>query len=217
MHQPPPYSLVSVAGHHEIQFVPEVRLPSHRLSGCLVLGPFPSQPDIGVYVRLPSDANPNQAHVDLAARGSELVSVEGDHVQLRGFEIRHGAQFQQRAQVALHGQGILLEGCHFAVRAKERDFNSANYTGKGRGAMALTRPDVFRDAEHRDYRPRPDAEICKNGTDDFTRLVTHDFYGLPRFPDEPRSVGAFRCDPNPPTPGTTVVEIELVDGTFQRR
>ncbi|MDP7254966.1 MAG: right-handed parallel beta-helix repeat-containing protein, partial [Planctomycetota bacterium] len=77
----------------------------------LVLGPFESEPDRGVYVRLPGGTNPNFEEIDLAARGSDLISVTGDFVEVRGFEIRHGAQFQQRAQVAVEGEGILLEGC----------------------------------------------------------------------------------------------------------
>lgn len=81
------------------------------VSEYLVLGPFPATRDLGVYVRLPGDADPNTVAMDLAARGSALVTVKGDFVQVRGFEIRHGAQFQQRAQVALSGEGVLLEGC----------------------------------------------------------------------------------------------------------
>lgn len=81
------------------------------VSEYLVLGPFAGEKDEGVYVRLPGDADPNTRTLDLAARGSELVSVAGDFVEVRGFELRDGAQFQQRAQAALEGEGILLEGC----------------------------------------------------------------------------------------------------------
>jgi hypothetical protein len=80
------------------------------ISEYLVLGPFPAQPDLGVYVRLPGDADPNTIAMDLAARPAPLVSVSGDFVQVRGFEIRHGTQFQQRSQVELTGEGVLLEG-----------------------------------------------------------------------------------------------------------
>ncbi len=81
-----------------------------HLAECLLLGPFPSEPDGGVYARLPGGADPNQTDADLAARGT-LVEVAGDFVEIRGFEIRHGGQFQQKAQVALEGEGLLLEGC----------------------------------------------------------------------------------------------------------
>jgi hypothetical protein len=76
----------------------------------LVLGPFPAQQDLGVYVRLPGDVDPNTVGVDLAARTNALVSVHSDFVQVRGFEIRHGAQSQQQGQVDLKGEGLLLEG-----------------------------------------------------------------------------------------------------------
>ena len=81
------------------------------VSEYLVAGPFRSESDRGVYVRLPSDADPNTTLVDLATRGSVLVKCEQDHVHFRGFEVRHGAQFQQRSLVAFHGAGCLVEGC----------------------------------------------------------------------------------------------------------
>jgi len=77
----------------------------------LLLGPFPAEPDRGVYVRLAGDEDPNKVAMDMAARGSTLVAIEGSFVRVRGFEIRHGAQFQQRAQVTLFGEGSALEGC----------------------------------------------------------------------------------------------------------
>lgn len=80
------------------------------VSEVLLLGPFPSKPDVGVYVRLKDDADPNAQVLDLAKRGT-LVEISADFVDVRGFEIRHGGQFQQKAQVALSGQGVLLEGC----------------------------------------------------------------------------------------------------------
>jgi len=80
------------------------------VSECLVIGPFPSERDEGVYVRLSGNADPNSMVMDLSARGT-LVSVNGNFVEVRGFEICHGAQFQQSAQVALEGEGVLLEGC----------------------------------------------------------------------------------------------------------
>jgi len=77
----------------------------------LVLGPFPSVADLGVYVRLAGDADPGGASLDLSARGSHLAVLAGDFVRLRGLEIRHGAQFQQRAQVRVTGRGCEVEGC----------------------------------------------------------------------------------------------------------
>ncbi len=80
------------------------------LSELMVLAPYPATPDRAVYVHLPDGGDPNRVAVDLGARGT-LLSVQADHVQVRGLEFRHGAQFQQRAQVDLSGEGLLLEGC----------------------------------------------------------------------------------------------------------
>ncbi len=76
----------------------------------LALGPFPGIPDRGVYVRLSEDEDPNHVPMDMAARG-ELVTIDADFVRFRGFEVRHGGQFQQRAQVKVHGEGVWIEGC----------------------------------------------------------------------------------------------------------
>ncbi|MEK7766663.1 MAG: right-handed parallel beta-helix repeat-containing protein, partial [bacterium] len=77
----------------------------------LVLGPFPSRPDGGVYVRLSGNASPAGAGLDLAARANALATLAGDFIELRGLEFRDGAQFQQRAQVRVTGRGCVVEGC----------------------------------------------------------------------------------------------------------
>jgi len=81
------------------------------LTEALLYGPIAAKPDRGVYLRMPDDDHPNEAELDLAARSNALIGVEADHVQVRGFEVRDGAQFQQRAQINLVGEDILLEGC----------------------------------------------------------------------------------------------------------
>ncbi|MFA9478270.1 right-handed parallel beta-helix repeat-containing protein [Phycisphaerales bacterium AB-hyl4] len=102
------------------------------VSEYLVWGPVPADgPDHGVYVRLPNDQNPNDVQLDLAARGSGLVTIRNAFTHFRGFEIRHGAQFQQQAQVFIAGEGSLLEGClvqrsewtgiEFSVAEQDRD------------------------------------------------------------------------------------------------
>lgn len=105
----------------------------------LVLGPFPSEPDLGVYVRLAKDADPNGADMDLAARGSHLVTLAGDFIQLRGFEVRHGAQFQQRAQVRVTGRGCVVEGC--LVRDSEVKGIGLEF---GRGHVQTDPPAILR-------------------------------------------------------------------------
>ena len=84
--------------------------PKPWISEAMVAGPFPGKADVGVYVRLAGDKDPNTVQIDVAARGI-LVTIEGAFVHLRGFEIRHGGQFQQRGQVSLFGEGSMVEGC----------------------------------------------------------------------------------------------------------
>jgi hypothetical protein len=90
------------------------------VSEYLVLGPVPAEYDPRVFVRLPDDADPNQAQIDLAARPGPVVSVLGDFVELRGFEIRHGSQADGEALVMVgrrsdspddtFAQGVVVEG-----------------------------------------------------------------------------------------------------------
>ncbi|NOY83085.1 MAG: hypothetical protein GXP31_18960 [Kiritimatiellaeota bacterium] len=82
-----------------------------HITGYLVLGPFRSEPDTAVYVRLPDDRDPNTAAMSLAARGSTVVRCEYDYVHIRGFEIFGGGQFQQQPLVRVAGAGCLIEGC----------------------------------------------------------------------------------------------------------
>jgi parallel beta helix pectate lyase-like protein/uncharacterized protein DUF1565 len=103
-------AVVTSATNPPAQDKPTETPPLPYVSEYLVLGPFPAPQDLGVYVRLPGNADPNTVTMDLAARTNALVSVHGNFVQVRRFEIRHGAQWQQRAQVDLRGEGLLLEG-----------------------------------------------------------------------------------------------------------
>lgn len=107
----------------------------------LVWGPIPAEgPDRGVYVRLPGDANPNDFELDLAARGSTLVTLRNPFTHLRGFDIRHGAQFQQQAQVSIEGEGALLEGC--IVRRSE--WSGVAFSATADGGDATRAPLVIR-------------------------------------------------------------------------
>ena len=102
---------VTSAEHPVDRTKPTEAQPQAYVSSATVSDPTPAQPDLGVYVRLPGEQDPNTADLDLSARGSTLVDVEADFVEVRGFEIRDGCQFQQRPQVQLTGEGLLLEGC----------------------------------------------------------------------------------------------------------
>ncbi|NOZ19754.1 MAG: DUF1565 domain-containing protein [Planctomycetes bacterium] len=94
----------------DLRAKPTAAEPTPYISEVLTAGPFPGKPDLGAYVRLKENRDPNSVAVDVAARGI-LATIEGSFVHLRGFEIRHGGQFQQRGQVHLFGERSMVEGC----------------------------------------------------------------------------------------------------------
>jgi hypothetical protein len=65
----------------------------------MVLGPVPSAYDPTVYLRLPDDEDPNGFAIDLAARSGPVVSILGDFVEFKGFEVRHGSQAEVEALI----------------------------------------------------------------------------------------------------------------------
>ena len=71
------------------------------ISEYMVLGPVPSAHDPSVFVRLADNGDPNEALIDMAARSGPVVSILGDFVELRGFEIRHGAQTEGEGLIAI--------------------------------------------------------------------------------------------------------------------
>lgn len=86
--------------------------PVAYVSEALLLGPFSATPDLGVYVRLPDARNPNTAAMELAKR-TLLAQLDVPFVEVRGLEFRHGACFQQRAQLNVSAEGCVVEGCLF--------------------------------------------------------------------------------------------------------
>lgn len=86
--------------------------PAKFITDYLLLGPLKAKKDYGLYVRLPNNDDPKKHVMDLSAR-TNLINLQGPYTQLRGFEIRHGALFQQRAQLAVSGKGCVVEGCKF--------------------------------------------------------------------------------------------------------
>lgn len=80
------------------------------LGEALILGPFPAVRERALYLRLPQDRDPRSAVVD-AARTGTVLSIDGSFVHVRGLELRHGGQFQQKPLVAVNAPGDLLEGC----------------------------------------------------------------------------------------------------------
>ena len=95
--------------------------PQHHISEYMVLGPVPSSYEPSVFVKLPAKADPNLSAVETAARSGPLVSILGDFVEFRGFEVRDGAQQEGEALVAVgrqddealedrYVQGAVVEG-----------------------------------------------------------------------------------------------------------
>ncbi len=78
----------------------------------LIAGPFETEIDRGVYVKLKGDADPNTQLMEIGVRGS-LVTLDKPFSKLRGFELRGGSLYQQRAQVSVSGAGARVEGCFF--------------------------------------------------------------------------------------------------------
>lgn len=71
------------------------------VSELMVLGPVPSTRSPSVYVRLPGDSDPDEVSIDMAARSGPVVSLFGDFVELRNFEVRHGAQMEGDGLIAI--------------------------------------------------------------------------------------------------------------------
>lgn len=91
------------------------------ISEYMVLGPVPSDFDPTVYVRLPGNADPNEADIEIAARSGPVVSILGDFVELKGFEVTGGSQRDGEALISvgqpgdettdgIYVQGAVVEG-----------------------------------------------------------------------------------------------------------
>ena len=86
-----------------MKFVPEL----------LVSDPLPTEMDRAIYVRLAGDVDPNERLMELGVHDF-LVKLDAPRGALRGFELRGGTQFQQRAQLSVSAPGCLVEGCLFS-------------------------------------------------------------------------------------------------------
>ncbi len=90
---------------------------SRFVSEWSVLGPIePDQSANAIFLRLPDGEDPNTLALELPAR-SVLATFNEPHWHVRGFEFRHGAQYQQQAQVTLGAPGIRFE--HNLLREPE--------------------------------------------------------------------------------------------------
>lgn len=119
----------------DLEHAPLGGAPQTYLTTALLLGPFPAMRESALYVRLPGDRDPRTVVVDTAARGT-TVSLNAPFIHVRGFEIRHGTQFQQRGLVALHAPGDLLEGC--LVREAEWDAVRVDLAGGSQDDAPIT-------------------------------------------------------------------------------
>ncbi len=95
--------------------------PHNYVSEYMVLGPVPSVYDPTVYLRLPDNADPNERSLDIAGRSGPVVSILGNFVELRGFDIQGGTQGEGQSLVSIgrrgddrgddiHVQGVVVEG-----------------------------------------------------------------------------------------------------------
>lgn len=101
--EPPADPSLPPDGKCDMKFVPEL----------LISEPVPTEPDRGVYVKLAGGADPNRQQMEIGVRGV-LATLAAPGGKLRGFELRGGSLYQQRAQLAASGAGCLVEGCLFA-------------------------------------------------------------------------------------------------------
>ncbi len=93
----------------------------------------------------------------------------------------------------------------------------ANYTDRGENAEPLGDDLGFVDQANNDFRLKPSSPLAGAGTEnEYTGYVRHDFYGLLRFPEDGRSAGAFRADPQI-APGNACLEMELSEGSMVRK
>lgn len=95
------------------------------VSEYMVIGPVPATYEPTVYIRLPGDADPNTADLDIAARSGPVVSILGDFVELYGFNIGGGAQAQDEALLtvglrsddpadSVFVHGVVVDGNHLS-------------------------------------------------------------------------------------------------------
>jgi len=84
------------------------------------------------------------------------------------------------------------------------------------GAEKVSVRRIFFDRDGGDYRLLASSDLNTAGVLNRTsELATHDFFGLLRSDEETASVGAFRA-PEDIEPGSSVIEVELADGTVAR-
>lgn len=90
---------------------------SRHITEWSVLGPIePEQSGNTVMLRLAPGEDPDKLALELPAR-TVLATFDQSHWHVRGFEFRHGAQYQQQAQVTLAAPGVRFE--HNLLREAE--------------------------------------------------------------------------------------------------
>lgn len=86
-----------------------------KVSQWCVLGPLPAgeftTDETAFYLKLPSGMNPNSELIDAGSRG-EVLTMNKDFWNIRGFEIRHGDQYQQNALAKISAAGVHFEHNH---------------------------------------------------------------------------------------------------------
>jgi hypothetical protein len=100
---------------------PDTSTGVNYVSEYMVIGPVPSSFDPTVFVRPQDGVDPNSADVEMAARSGPVVSILGDFVELHGFEVRGGSQYEREALISVghraenpaddvYAHGVVVEG-----------------------------------------------------------------------------------------------------------
>lgn len=84
------------------------------------------------------------------------------------------------------------------------------------GGLSTSSTSPVRNRLAGDYRPVAGPLLRSGAVTSYTAHAPHDFNGLLRFPDLPRSVGAHRAEQRPLSDNRSQIEIEYIDGTMQR-
>ncbi len=150
--------------------------------------------------------------VDNRGTGAKGINMSGNQSQRQ----IHWPTWENASHVYVNN---VILGSSVATESREgRDTCSGNFTeggGDGPGVMHVDTAGAFVDAGAGDYRLRTQHGLAASGvTNEFSGYLTHDFYGLLRFPEDSIFAGALR--PWPTDIAGTLVEVEYDDGTMRR-
>jgi len=180
------------------------------------LGMVPDKPEWGDYFKgsiLSWDCNRTWAvhnTVDGGDSGAIGINLRGC-IKARNMPWEPFAKY---SEVAVNNVIVRADtAIHHADNAD--DVYEANYCDAGPGAEEIDMTDAFVGRDAHDLRLRPGHQLNNLAvSDEYTAYVKHDFYGLLRFEEDGKAVGAFRTWRTDLS--GSVVEVEYADGTIKR-